>query len=529
MRATWIRAGWITILSVWGPGQVTKAAVTATQPAAGAENPTVWQPRTKSVAVFKNGLGFFMREGGASLHHGWCNTGQVPPATFGALAFYSLTEGTAVDVVGAGAGEIVDFDGRDMSKNTTVKRERLQACVNMRVCLSYTHAGGNQSAIGKLLSLGGEYVILQADPHHLAVPIEEVTRLQVLDSPLRIHVAGGPDEPDAKADLGMAYLRQGITWIPEYTLKILDDQTAELTLRGTVVNEAEDLIHCDMHFVVGVPHFLHSDRLAPFAIGQVLRTIGASIVPAQVLSQLSSNGIVASCDNLLRSNLPDRPAAPEPRNVDALLASLPNMDGPAGGDYTVYTKKDLTIRQGEKAIVTLFTQKIGYSHLYRWTPPTAMQHVLVLNNETDTAWTTGPCLALSGDRPLSEDLLRYTPKKGACEIPVTTAINMLCEKQESEVNRKLKAHEPAHDFFADLVELRGELSIRNLDKSEVTVVIENPVSGKPISASDGGTLRIDTAKLQLLERSGSIAWRLRIAPGENKTLTYTCERYVPSK
>jgi len=37
----------------------------------------------------------------------------------------------------------------------------------------------------------------------------------------------------------MAYLRKGITWIPEYTLKVIDDETAELTLRGTLVNEAE--------------------------------------------------------------------------------------------------------------------------------------------------------------------------------------------------------------------------------------------------------------------------------------------------
>ena len=46
-----------------------------------------------------------------------------------------------------------------------------------------------------------------------------------------------------KATLGMAYLRKGITWIPDYTLKVLDDDNAELTLRGTLVNEAEDLIH----------------------------------------------------------------------------------------------------------------------------------------------------------------------------------------------------------------------------------------------------------------------------------------------
>ena len=68
----------------------------------------------------------------------------------------------------------------------------------------------------------------------------------------------------------MAYLRKGVTWIPEYTLRILDEDTAELTLRGTLVNEAEDIIHGDVHFVVGVPSFAHTDYLAPVVVGQML-------------------------------------------------------------------------------------------------------------------------------------------------------------------------------------------------------------------------------------------------------------------
>ena len=79
----------------------------------------------------------------------------------------------------------------------------------------------------------------------------------------------------------MAYLRKGITWIPEYTLKILDEDNAELTLRGTLVNEAEDLIHTDVHLVVGVPHFVHTEYMAPIAVGQVIRTIGAAVVRAR--------------------------------------------------------------------------------------------------------------------------------------------------------------------------------------------------------------------------------------------------------
>ena len=76
------------------------------------KNPHVWQPRTRSVAVFKNGMGFFMREGDVKLRDGWCVAKQIPPAAFGTLAIYSHDEKQSVDIVGSGPGELVEFDGR---------------------------------------------------------------------------------------------------------------------------------------------------------------------------------------------------------------------------------------------------------------------------------------------------------------------------------------------------------------------------------------------------------------------------------
>ena len=77
------------------------AARAAAPPAADdEENPYLWKPRVTSVAVFKNGLGFFVREGETGLRDGWCVAREVPPATFGTLAIYSHSEDEVVDVVG---------------------------------------------------------------------------------------------------------------------------------------------------------------------------------------------------------------------------------------------------------------------------------------------------------------------------------------------------------------------------------------------------------------------------------------------
>ena len=528
----WMVVGMLVVLG-HRPAAV-QADEVATE-AAGDENPHLWKPRTRSVAVFKNGLGFFMRQGEVQLRDGWCVSRHIPPAAFGTLAIYSLDEKQAVDIVGSGPGEVVEFDGHDAPKDLAVKRTRLQASKNLKVQLHYKYKGNDRTAAGRLVSVGPEFVVLESDSSSFAVPVEGVTKMQILELPLRIHVLNEEKETTDSSTLGMAYLRKGITWIPDYTLKVLDEENAELTLRGTLVNEAEDLIHTDVHLVVGVPHFVHTKYLAPIAVGQVLRTIGAAVaaqaVPQQVTSQIMNRAAIVSnamvAPQFSRPEVVSRPVADSGGNLDKAMGDLPQMAGAAATDYTVYTKENLTLRRGEKAIITLFTRKIKYSHIYRWTPPDQMKHFLVLHNQTDTAWTTGPCLALSAERPLSEDLLKYTPKGAGGELPVTAAINIAHEKVEREKERKLKAYS-VHTTYYDLVTLEGEVRLRNYEKRPVDIVIANPVPGKPLEADARGKVAIDPTKLKLTQRAGTITWTVHLKPGEEKTLTYLYERYVSS-
>ena len=490
------------------------------------ENPHVWKPRTTSVAVFKNGLGFFLREGDVTLRDGWCVTKQVPPAAFGTLAIYSHDKKHLVDIVGSGPGEIVDFDGMDAGDDIATRRTRLEASKGLKVQLTYTQKGGKRVSAGTLLNVGPEFAVLESNTNTFAVPVDGITRMQILELPIRAHVSGDDKRPVKSSTLGMAYLRKGVTWIPEYTLRVLDDETAELTLRGTFVNQAEDLVHCDVHFVVGVPHFVHTDYLAPIAVGQIIRTISAAVAPQAIRTQIMNRAALTSHQARgIGQGVVNRPVAAD---VQSVMGSLPKMGGGAASDFTVYTRKDLTVRRGEKAIVTLFVKKIRYSHIYRWSPPGKINHFLVLHNSTDTAWTTGPCLAINDKMPLCEDLLKYTPKKGRGELPVTAAINIAQEKTEQEIHRKLKAYSPRTHYYYDLVTLEGRLDLRNFEKRTVDIIITAPVPGKPFWASEDGKVAVDATKLQLRQRAGTVSWRVRIEPGKSKTLKYKYERYVPS-
>jgi hypothetical protein len=497
------------------------------------DNPHLWKPQVKTVAIFKNGYGFFLRSGETKLRDGWCVSSQLPPAVFSTLAIYAQEENDTVDMIGTGQGEVVEFDGRDAGKEAAVKRARLEACKGLKVTLTYSYKGSDRTASGEVAAIGPEFAVLEHDGNNSAVPIEGLKKLQVLDLPLRIHVArSDAAKKDASLSLGMAYLRTGITWIPEYGVRVLDDATAEITLRGTLVNEAEDLIHTDVQFVVGVPHFLYGGHLEPVSIGQVIRTIGSAVAPPAIQTQIMNQGIFANNSMKADQFAPDEGVVEKPvggprGNIKAATGNLPLLEGPgAASDFTVYSKPDVTLRRGEKAVVTLFKKKVKYIHRYRWEPPAQLVHHLVLQNDTDAPFTTGPFVAVSGSQPLSQDLLKYTPKGGQCELLITTAVNVATDKSEGEVDRKIQALADRDRAKFDLVTLAGLLKIRNFEKRPAEVLVVLKVMGKPLSASDEGRIVTNAEKLVLTEREGTITWTVKVPPGETKKLEYKYERYV---
>ncbi len=57
------------------------------------------KPRTKTIAVFKNGLGFFIKEGKVTLKDGWAQTELVPRASLGSMWIASLDQAVTLDEV----------------------------------------------------------------------------------------------------------------------------------------------------------------------------------------------------------------------------------------------------------------------------------------------------------------------------------------------------------------------------------------------------------------------------------------------
>lgn len=125
--------------------------------------------------------------------------------------------------------------------------------------------------------------------------------------------------------------------------------------------------------------------------------------------------------------------------------------------------------------------------------------------------------------------MRYTPKDGKCLFSVTTAVNISHDVSEVESDRQLKAYTPSDNYhYFDLVTLEGTAKLKNFEPRDVEIAVVVNITGKALAASDDGALIAETANLKLLERAGSVRWRVKLKPGQSKTLTYRYERYVPS-
>src|SRR4030042_6930693 len=92
----------------------------------------VLNTKAKSIAVFKNGLGFFMREGTVHLKDGWAVTEYVPNASLGSLWIGSSDKDTILE-------EVIGFKESVKRSSEAISIEELLAFnIGKKVKITYS-------------------------------------------------------------------------------------------------------------------------------------------------------------------------------------------------------------------------------------------------------------------------------------------------------------------------------------------------------------------------------------------------------
>ncbi len=529
------------------------------------------QLKTTTVAAFKNGLGFFIRQGQVRVAGGEGRILAVPPATLGTLwlapndpgatleelvAYVQQTKHAAPAVslaellrLNAGkvvtvysdcrdiTGEVVGFAQPTATPAANPSERSLETGAPVAPGSPAPEVLLLRVADGKVIALHLNNIAQVSLPQNSAL---ETTRTETAAA-LRFKLAGAPEN----ARLTMGYLQKGFGWTPSYMVTLEAEKTARILMQAVVTNDAEDLRDAEVFFVVGVPNFRYSEIISPMAIQQSL---------AQALNDFRVGGIgggvgsgafhtLGALNAQISSN--ERSGFEGDRFDADLRAAVAELEGAPEEDLFLYRRPRVTLARGERATYNVFSGTVSYEHIYEWDVPDTTHvdpygnaqsnnsspvdkaretvndiwHSLRLTNSTQFPWTSAPALTLSANQPLAQDTLAYTPRGAKTNLKLTIATDVRPHKEELEVDRQIDALH-AHGYSYDAVTVEGTLKVKNYKGKAIRLMIGKTLTGSVLSATDEGKSKRLAVAVQAENPTSQLDWDLKFAPGEEKTITY---------
>lgn len=483
----------------------------------------------RSVALFKNGLGFFMREGTVEPVNDYVHIEHPPSPTHGTLWFTAYDPGVAIE-------EVVALR-RDGHKAAEVLADLIRANIGAKVKVR-TSQEVYEGKIASLLperpsepSAGGATVVIETASGSVALPVHEVLSAEFAQSPATMVSVKGQERvlrlqlksSKPKSRIGLAYLQKGVLWAPSYLVDISNDQKAKLLMSSVVFNEAEDLHEADLYFVVGYPQFVYQNVPSPMVQDQSLAAFLSSLIYP------SAPGAVGAAGNVATQQIRRYEADPGYGSYDVSGDPLP---GEQLEDLFFYEKKGVTLKKGERGYYPVFSADVDYRNVYEWTVQTTSQsqrneevwHKLRLKNATPYPWTTAPAMIMKNGRALAQNTLDYTPKGGEVTLPITLATDIQARADETEIKRDREAKRFNNTHY-DLVTVKGDLTLKNFKKTKADMEVIKHVTGE-VQDAGGGQVTKKGWLLQAVNPSSLLKWTFTLKAGEEKTLHYVYSVYV---
>jgi hypothetical protein len=523
-------------------------------------------PKTVSVAAFKNGVAFVLRQGDISLSAGTGSIAHIPQATLGTLWLSPGTPEARLDEVVAYRYNIAG------ERNIASIGEILEANAGKTVTISYQMKEYTGEIVGLRESQGDSikiseapdstrdpastprenYLLLRVDKRLLAFPLggismaslpDDVVLRERMERPsqaLRLKIKGG--SPTER--LTMGYLERGIGWTPSYLISLVDDKNAQITMQAVVTNDAEDIQDAQLFFVVGVPNFAYADTLSPMSLQQTLMDFMKDAVRDKKAFGALSNAINGQYVSFDRS---------EPASPISLTGSVSELSSAPEEDLFLYSRSGVTLAKGERASYNVFAGTVSYDHIYSWEvedqprvdgagnvinmnqnmnqnaqdekSADSVWHAIRLKNSTKYPWTSAPAMVISGDKPVSQDTLPYTPKGASSTLKITIATDIRASHEEREIARQQELNH-RRNYNYDLVTIEGKLKVKNYKTKDVRLSISKNLRGKAEFQSDQGEAVQLGEGIECDNPKSRLTWEIALKPGEEREVTYRYKIWI---
>ncbi len=390
-------------------------------------------------------------------------------------------------------------------------------------------------------------MIIETDDGEVCINPQNVQRVEFLDGKAQKTLTRKSKSmqfdiqmarPAGGKKLTVSYLAKGITWAPSYIVDITEPDKARLSAKAAVINEACDLDGVTIQLVTGFPNLQFADVVSPLALKENLAQFLQALTRGQ--SEQSRLGVMS---NVMRQSAVGyaRPA------MEAMMPAYGAAEaGKVAEDLFLYPVNNVRLEKGQVGYFPLFTESVPYKHIYQWKIPDYIDeqerysypgrgredeqvervwHCLKLDNSTKVPWTTAPAEIVKESIILGQDTLNYTPAEGETTLRITQAVSVKAEQLELETDRKRDATQ-LYGYHYDLITVEGKLSVTNFQDKAVTMEITKTLSGEVKSSQPKAKVETLARGLRRMNAVRKLAWTIELEPAEQKKLDYIYEVYV---
>lgn len=327
------------------------------------------------------------------------------------------------------------------------------------------------------------------------------------------------------------YLQQGMSWIPSYFLKLINDKEARLEMKATIENYAEDITDVETEVVVGSPQLYYGLMLDPISYDYMQSPVS------------STRAAYDRNDNLLLSNAMQQQVQTtggyaESQNIPSYFEANYETEGEKNNDLYYYNLGKITLPKNSKGMFPVFSSVLGYKDIYKADIGDKVNfastqycnnnedycdvfHSIELKNATNFPFTTAPVMVLTDKGQfMAQDQLKYTPTGAVSIIKLSKAIDVVMKNNEEEVSR-LENFKKIGKTTYHKVLLKGVITIENLQPKQVNIDVVKHVNG---SVTNEGNSKVKKQKTyNSVNAYSDLSWQVTLNAGEKKTLTYEYE------
>jgi len=520
----------------------------------------------QQVALFKNGLGFFISQvtcpnkkdsfsfvPAAAASHGTFWVSYPPKVNLESLTAKEFELDESIEAISieellrANVGKEVQLSFDDKGE-TTIHGVLSSFAENRSEPQPNPYAPGSMdySNVPRYYiqpPVRASLIIVKTNEGDVAIDSQQVRRVKFTDGKvektfihkrksMQLDVKLGASAGGKK--LTVSYLAKGITWAPSYIVDITEPNKAQMSAKAEVINEACDLNGVTIQLVTGFPNLQFADIVSPLAMKENLAQFLQSLAKGQ-----SERGQVSVMSNVMTQS--------GGRYRDAGNEMMPAYGAAEAGkvaeDLFMYPVKNVQLKKGQVGYFPLFTESVPYKHIYQWKIPDYVSeeehsrrreeqpkeeqvwHCLKMENTTKVPWTTAPAEIVKENIILSQDTLNYTPVKGETTLKITQAVSVKAEQVELETDRKRDALQLYGDHF-DLITVEGKLSVTNFQEKTITLEITKTLSGEVKSSQPEAEIETLARGLRQMNAVRKLTWTIELEPGQQKQLGYIYEVYV---